>query len=261
MVDHVWPLVFFTVLAQMAAGGYLFLKISRFLPALMSFPKSIYKRTLTVLLIIASAALLISFTHLGTPKNAIFALCNFRTSWLSREVFFMAAFVGILLFENVFFRWFSKSASVSAIVSVVGLLILTSLVFSMAKIYRLETVISWNNNYSLLNFFSTALLSGIFLLIFLNPLKNKGNINSMLLTSIAFLIIQLVLFFGFSPATGNWKTIGIVLYVVVLIIVKLQILKVFPQNRIISFVIIILLGLAIILERYLFYISYQNVGI
>ena len=47
--------------------------------------------------VVITVALLVSFFHLGTPKNAWRALNHLRKSWLSREILFTSGFAGFWL--------------------------------------------------------------------------------------------------------------------------------------------------------------------
>ena len=260
MNKHVWPLVLFTTMAQLSAGVYLFIKLNLFLPSL---GLEIYdQKMLTVLLlIIALAALLISFSHLGSPRNAVYALHNIKSSWLSREIFFMSGFTAILFIEALFFNKLSNSSLLSWIISFAGITSSVLLIFSMIKLYRLETVPSWNATYTHLNFSNTALLSGIFLLILFNAFKPGLNQNTMLVAGMVLLLFQLAILIALSPTKGNFKTLTLILYGIILVLIKLSTVKIILLNGLTGIFIFLILCSAILIERFLFYKGYKNVGV
>ena len=134
------PLVFFTLLGQMAAGIAVF--------AFFSGP-------LTVPVLIAIGGLiglggLASLVHLGAPKNAWRAAIHLRKSWLSREI--------------LMFGLFGASWLISLAMPGMGKLPLAlcglGLVYSMAMVYRLRSVPAWDTRRTMLAFFVSALLLG-----------------------------------------------------------------------------------------------------
>ena len=84
------PLILFTLLAQMAVGG--FWAMTWMFPSLWSLVEydATGLRLLPAALIGAclGAGMLASFAHLGTKRNAWRALSHLRKSSLSREIYF-----------------------------------------------------------------------------------------------------------------------------------------------------------------------------
>ena len=134
------PLVFFTLLGQMAAGIAMW---------------SLYSGSLTAPLLVALGGLigasgLISIFHLGTPLNAWRALLHLKKSWLSREI--------------LFFGFFGGSWLLSLFVPGMGKLLLAltgiGFIYSMSQVYRLRSVPAWDSWHTNVGFFVTALLLG-----------------------------------------------------------------------------------------------------
>jgi anaerobic dimethyl sulfoxide reductase subunit C (anchor subunit) len=112
-------------------------------------------------LVAALLGLAASFFHLGRPRNAWRALANVRSSWLSREILFAAAFTGALA-AGVLLRLRPGPASFAAGVAdgfaaAIGL----GLLQAMSRTYRLRTVPSWNEVSTPLAFLGTALALGL----------------------------------------------------------------------------------------------------
>jgi anaerobic dimethyl sulfoxide reductase subunit C (anchor subunit) len=104
--------------------------------------------------------LLVTLTHLGRPAFAFLALANLATSWLSREILFLGAFLVLgAVYAALWWRWrqlFALRAALGAVTGVVGAAGLVSMVF----IYLLPAQPTWNLWTTWLEFFGTALLLG-----------------------------------------------------------------------------------------------------
>jgi len=160
-----WTLVFFTLFIQTAVGLLLtFGLVNGFTGWRNSITngKEINDKILFIVCILFIAALVISFLHLGNVKNAFYALSNLSDSWMSREILFVAIF-GMLV--CVFTLISSKNIFSPAVQNIVGaaaVLCGLVLVFVMAKIYMLEIVPAWNNAFTPISFYFSALILGGF---------------------------------------------------------------------------------------------------
>jgi len=154
-----WPLVGFTLLSQIAVGAFWTIAAGLLLPGrgpaihltVRAFP------ALIAVLILAAA---LSLFHLGRPHRAVFALNNWRRSWLSREIVFELIFL-LLLALLAILRW-RKAGSPELIQ---GILIVSAVagfafLFSMSRLYMLKTVPAWRGLNTPLSFFLSALLLG-----------------------------------------------------------------------------------------------------
>lgn len=134
-----WPLVFFTVLTQAAAGtaaaGVAIGETSRTLPL--------------VSLALLAAGSVAATMHLGRPAAARFALANLRTSWLSRETSLATLFGATLVLAAL-------APSLAFVPAIPGLL----LVAAVAKLYMIRTVPAWNSWATPASFFATAVILG-----------------------------------------------------------------------------------------------------
>jgi anaerobic dimethyl sulfoxide reductase subunit C (anchor subunit) len=112
-------------------------------------------------LVAALLGLAATFLHLGRPRNAWRALANLRSSWLSREILFAAAFTAALA-AGVLLRLPPGPAGFAAgfadgFAAVIGL----GLLWAMAMAYRLRSVSPWNTASTPVAFFGTALALGL----------------------------------------------------------------------------------------------------
>jgi anaerobic dimethyl sulfoxide reductase subunit B len=146
------PLLIFTLLTQMAIGGF----VTIFLINLILDNKLVAEKiTIPPLLAVGvtlTVALLISLFHLGTPGNAWRAMNHLRKSWLSREILFTSGFLGlwvILMGMRLFHVGsFSVWLGFAALAAVCGI----AAVFSMQRVYQLRSVPAWNTTRTMVEF-------------------------------------------------------------------------------------------------------------
>lgn len=155
-------LILFTLLMQTATGAYL---IPGGLQLWFGYhpgnldTNQFFRGLFWLVMILAILGLIASFFHLGSPKNAWYALSNLRSSWLSREIFFALLFTsGVSLYSLL-------GANARPGLAMIVLLIITSfaglsLVYSMSRLYQLRTVSPWNSPVTALSFWTTTLLLG-----------------------------------------------------------------------------------------------------
>jgi DMSO reductase anchor subunit len=153
------PLVAFTILAQMAVGGFWAMSWM-FTPFwLLIETNAAWLRLLPSLLVGLSFALgmAASFMHLGAKKNAWRAVTHLRKSWLSREIL-LALLFGLvwLLSSTSIILWHRAPPTLFWLTALLGL----SLIYSMSRVYRLRAVSAWNTPRTEVSFFLSALLLG-----------------------------------------------------------------------------------------------------
>ncbi|MBK9373344.1 MAG: dimethyl sulfoxide reductase anchor subunit [Holophagales bacterium] len=156
-------LVAFTLLTQAAAGACAFLLAFEWRAVRAGAGASVEAAALPVLSFALVAALLglaASFLHLGSPRNAVRALGNLGSSWLSREILLAALFTAALA-ATVLLRFRPGPAGSAAgfahgFAAVAGF----GLVVTMVRAYRLRTVPSWDQRATPVAFFATAVALG-----------------------------------------------------------------------------------------------------
>lgn len=150
---HEWPLIIFTTLIQVSIGSYLLT---------MCYVFNSKEQSHSLIPTMASLALgglglLSSIFHLGNPWHMFNTMNNVFSSWMSREVLFVGAYVGLLSL-NVFIYWLRKQFYPLLQALTAGIGILT--VFVMSNIYVNSLFVLWAtwNTYSA--FWATALMTG-----------------------------------------------------------------------------------------------------
>lgn len=144
------PLVAFTLLMQMAVGGFW---------AMLWLLRGVSLPFAPVLLIglCIGAGLITSFAHLGTKRNAWRALNHLRKSWLSRELLFTLLFGAGWLATLISMALHADSVIFPWLAALIGL----GLIYCMSRVYRLRSVPAWDSWRTLARFFLSAALLGI----------------------------------------------------------------------------------------------------
>jgi anaerobic dimethyl sulfoxide reductase subunit C (anchor subunit) len=146
-VSSNWPLVFFTVLTQAAAGMALFSALFRFAALGAEDPVRIEEVIGPALLLVPGLIVIGALTavlHLARVGAARFALGNLRSSWLSREVLLGLLFGATVAVQAVLHRLAPGATAARAILDVVASLLGLALVHAIGRIYMIRTVPAWN---------------------------------------------------------------------------------------------------------------------
>jgi anaerobic dimethyl sulfoxide reductase subunit B (iron-sulfur subunit) len=170
------PLIFFTLLAQLAIGAYGTVAI---INSGLGDKLVAWQLTNLPLWAVGAAitvALIASFFHLGKPMNAGRAMNHLRKSWLSREILFTTGFAGswaIVTGLRMFhIGTFTLWTSVAALPFFCGL----AAVYCMQRVYRLRSVPAWNSIRTPLEFAITTVGLGSLLTGSLLPREAPGGI-------------------------------------------------------------------------------------
>jgi len=151
MEEKHWPLVIMTLLSQMAVGLLFFqVALGHFLDADRVAPFVEF-----VCLISVGIAFLASIFHLGCPGNAINAIRNIKSSWLSREALCTGVFSGCLTIQLS-----GHLTDVRFHLEIPTLLVGLFLIYAMSKVYYLSAVPTWRGRVIMIDFFLSAILLG-----------------------------------------------------------------------------------------------------
>ncbi len=154
-------LVAFSLLAQAAVGMFCALAGVGWIPGAASAPRGPSVAALLVVGLLAVAAASVSLLHLGSPRNAWRSLANLETSWLSREILFLALFVGgwgAVVATRSFGVGGGAEASPGVVSALTAFAAVTGvgLVYAMSRVYRIRTVPAWDTPLTTAAFFLTS---------------------------------------------------------------------------------------------------------
>ena len=147
------PLIFFTLLGQLAVGGFwvMWILTDRGIPTWNLLPHLIIGTSLGI-------GVFSSFAHLGTKKNAWRVLSHLSHSWLSREILFAGLFgLSWLTTALVSVTGHQVMFEAMAVTSIFGI----GLVYSMSQVYRIPAAPGWNTWRTNAGFVVSALLLGL----------------------------------------------------------------------------------------------------
>lgn len=155
-----WPLILFTVLGQCVVGGIIVMGLAQLGGNLNDRQSQGLHRWMFFLWLFMGLAFLASVMHLGSPLRALNSLNRVGPSALSNEIV-----SGSLFFAVGGIYWLL--AVVGKMPRVLGrlwLLLTMALglvfVYIMTRVYQINTVPTWNNGYTTLNFFLTMFIGG-----------------------------------------------------------------------------------------------------
>lgn len=299
-----WPLIIFTLLVQMSVGTFLFLGILHDL-SFVKLDERIFTAVSNSLLKLIAAilvlALIVAFFHLGNPLNAINALNNLESSYLSKEILSLIIYIVLgAIFLLVYKKYNTKRVLIFFLALITTILGFITIAF-MSSIYMLETVPVWNNLFTPISFYLSVLILGSGVLFYsllriinkkflLSDLEESSReklsytLNFLLVVITFLLLLNLVLTFTqiIFLGTGNESLIAsyniivkenlffviikVILSVVLLTLSFLFIKKYRSEKSLLSLYkystfYFILILLIELIGRYLFYASYHRIGV
>ena len=158
-----WALPVYTIMMQMAAGTMLML-LTVYTVTLRRYGRDVadqFSHNLVMIVFLTVVGAMIgSHYHLSRPYLSLFAVMNFKSSWLSREITFTVAFavlVGVFWLSQ---RYHVGSVAARLVVGWLAVLMGMVTVYCMAHVYLLPSQTAWNTFVTPVTFFSAALLLG-----------------------------------------------------------------------------------------------------
>ena len=150
-------LVIFTLMVQSAVGSIWCLQIACFWNGGRVDAAHLEFQILVALGLVLTG-LAAAMAHLGRPAGSLQAVKNFKSSWLSREIFSVNLFAGLLA---VMALWAHiDPATLTGWQLLVGSLAGGAVLYAMVRVYRLRTVPTWNHAGTPLAFAGSAVLLG-----------------------------------------------------------------------------------------------------
>lgn len=159
MLNTEWSLVFFTTISQLAVGIMIAVLPFVFTKKLKGYAK-LNQTNLYFAAGLMLIALILSFLHLNNPVNAVYALSNLETSWLSREIFFVSLFLFLLVLVNLILYFKTPEVKYYRAFILITTIVGVIMVYAMSKLYIIPTVPPWNSISTMIEFYATALLIG-----------------------------------------------------------------------------------------------------
>lgn len=183
-----WALLFMTVCVPTAVGGFLFLWLNhnRIIKSGQDSFK-IMKLPILILAVLTLIGLFASFFHLGKPSHALYSIMGFGRSWMSNEIVFTGAFIGLACLTAVVTIWKKKVYSILILITgIIGLID----VYCMASIYVVTRVNGWDHINTYLVFYGTVFTLGpIFAASLMRIQLNGGSYKSVLKWAFAITIV------------------------------------------------------------------------
>ncbi|UAN53368.1 dimethyl sulfoxide reductase anchor subunit family protein [Serratia sp. JSRIV002] len=157
---HEWPLMVFTVLGQFVVGGVIVMGLALIAGNLTDRQSKAVHGSMFFLWLLMGIAFIASVMHLGTPIRAFNSLNRIGESALSNEIASGSVFfaVGGLYWLLAVLKKMPPALGKAWLVltMVLGLLF----VYAMTRVYQIDTVPTWHNGYTTLNFFLSVFIGG-----------------------------------------------------------------------------------------------------
>lgn len=157
------PLAVFTFLMQLAIGAFIAVEAVRIAQKRRSAAvgaDAALNKVVYIAFAAALAGLLASFLHLKVPLHAPFALVNFETSWMTREIWFAMIFIVLLFAYCVMLLRKAGCAKARLGLATCAAVIGLALVFCMANAYMNPAHPAWDTPATVLTFYATTFLIG-----------------------------------------------------------------------------------------------------
>ncbi|PHX06501.1 dimethyl sulfoxide reductase anchor subunit family protein [Vibrio splendidus] len=196
MIFHEWSLIFFTVLAQTAVGGYLLICARALVLGHDEEKLNSYKVPMFILWALMGLGFMFSTTHLGSPLRAFNAFNQLGSAWLSNEVFFGAAFFAVGGLQWLLSVLKKGGVAIQKALMVGAMVLGVIFMYAMINVYMINTVPTWDNIYTPLSFIMTMVVGGLllsqFVIVFANDSRFTVDRNITMLAVIAVAISLLV---------------------------------------------------------------------
>ncbi|MEZ8153067.1 dimethyl sulfoxide reductase anchor subunit family protein [Vibrio splendidus] len=196
MIFHEWSLIFFTVLAQTAVGGYLLIGARALVLGHDEEKLNSYKVPMFILWALMGLGFMFSTTHLGSPLRAFNAFNQLGSAWLSNEVFFGAAFFAIGGMQWLLSVVKKGGVAIQKALMVGAMVLGVIFMYAMINVYMINTVPTWDNIYTPLSFIMTMVVGGLllsqFVIVFAKDSRFTVDRNITMLAVIAVAISLLV---------------------------------------------------------------------
>lgn len=149
---HELPLILFTTFIQMSIGCVLFTVIY-----FLRQPNADIRLPMWLGLMTGIIGGVASICHLGNPWHVLNTINNVVSSWMSREVIFVGAYIGLVVLNVLYHIFFQKfNRTLLSLTAFLG----AATIFVMSNIYINSLFTLWTGIVTYSLFISTALLAG-----------------------------------------------------------------------------------------------------
>lgn len=157
-----WSILLFTTIAGAAQGLVVVLAVACLGGA--GLPRGFLFFALSISAMLLIAALVASFFHLGHPARAWRAALMWRTSWMSREVIVLPAFIGLVVLWAAALRLDAPDGLTLGLMPVVAIVLALLLWYCTAMIYAcIKFIQQWAHPLTIVNYTLIGLASGLVL--------------------------------------------------------------------------------------------------
>ncbi len=215
-----WTLPVYTILMQIAVGAHFLLWVIRTRAGTRFSHREMEKVVRNPVLVIwftSLVAIIGSHFHLSRPYHSFYAVMNFKSSWLSREIVFSILFLLTTFIAWYLSRYHTTRPKLITATGWLGVFWGLLLVFSMAHIYLIPTQTAWNSATVIVSFYVTTLLLGCMTIMCLMILDVKFTEVQQVDTSLQIQVIR----HSFSGLTGLMLLAVVMNLVVVLVQIML----------------------------------------
>jgi len=206
MIFHEWSLIFFTVLAQTAVGGYLLVSARALMKGYAEDKVNSFKVPMFILWVIMGLGFVFSSTHLGSPLRAINAFNQLGIAWLSNEVFLGAAFFAVGGLQWLLSVLNKGGVALQKLLMLVAMVFGAMFMFAMINVYMINTVPTWNNIYTPLSFMMTMVVAGMLLAQFVIVLAKDSSFcleRTIAVLAVVAVMVSLVATVGKASLIGD----------------------------------------------------------
>jgi len=171
-VHPAFSVILFTTLAGAAQGLVVALAVAGLAGAVL--PRAFVLTSLGVAFVVLMLGLVASTFHLGRPERAWRAVLMWRTSWLSREVIVLPAFIAVVALW-LLLAWTGTAQGLLPLLMIAALVLSALLWVCTAMIYAcLKFIQEWAHPLTLVNYVLLGLASGLLLAAALGSLTGAG---------------------------------------------------------------------------------------
>ncbi|BDR13039.1 DmsC/YnfH family molybdoenzyme membrane anchor subunit [Vibrio sp. STUT-A11] len=206
MIFHEYSLIFFTVLAQTAVGGYLLVSARTLVMGFDEEKINSYKIPMFALWVIMGLGFLFSITHLGSPLRAFNSFNQLGSAWLSNEVFFGAAFFAVGGLQWLLSVLKVGGGAVQKTLMIGAMVLGCIFMYSMVNVYMINTVPTWFNMYTPLSFVMTMVVCGLLLsqLVIVSAKDSRFSVDrNIIMLAVVAVAISLVVTVGKMNLIGD----------------------------------------------------------